>query len=79
MVEPVASRVGPSIHMLFVRFPISATWMDSDFRVVDWVVARPWRPFYAPCKPARYTLEADPSLIDRIRVDDVLRYEEGSG
>lgn len=75
MVEPFASRTGPSIHMFFMRFPIAAIWMDASLTVVDKVLAKPWRPVYAPSKAARYTLETDPDLLERVHIGDTLSFE----
>lgn len=76
MIEPSPSRVGPSIHMLFMAFPIAAIWMDEEFRVVDKVLARPWRLVYVPAKPAKYTLEASPILLDQLELGDQLVFKE---
>src|SRR5688500_17145960 len=66
MVEPIASRAGASIHMLFMRFPIATIWLNADFQVADTVLAQPWRLAYAPAKAAKYTLETDPAMLDRV-------------
>ncbi len=67
---PQESRLEAAIHMFFVFFPIAVVWLDDDWRVVDRVLARPWRPLYAPRRPARYFLEGPPSLLDRIATGD---------
>jgi uncharacterized protein len=59
-----------SIHMLWVFFPIAAVWINSQGRVTSAQLARPWRPYYASPDPARYVLEAAPSLLDRLKVGD---------
>lgn len=74
-VEKSSSRVDTAIHMLFMSFPIAAIWLDDDFRVVDKIHAAPWRLVYAPKQPARYTLEANPYLLDRVTVGDELAFE----
>jgi len=70
------SRVNTSIHMFFMRFSIGVVWLDSAGRVVDKALAKPWRPAYAPKAPARYYLEANVGILDRVQVGDVLRFEE---
>lgn len=75
LVEPYASRAGTAIHMLFMAFPIATVWLDSDLVVVDKVYARPWRLMYAPARAARYTLEAHPSLLDRVEIGDKLVFQ----
>ncbi len=69
------SKVETSIHMLFMAFAIATVWLDKDGRVVDKVLAKPWRPAYAPAKPAQYTIEARPSLLDRVAVGDRIVFE----
>jgi uncharacterized membrane protein (UPF0127 family) len=62
-----------SIHMLFVFFAIGVIWLDADWRVVDMRLARPFRPYYAPSRPARYFVECLPAVLNRIQVGDRLR------
>ena len=53
-VERRESVAQTAIHMLFVFFPIAVVWLDRDKRVVDTVLAKPFRPYYAPCSAAQY-------------------------
>jgi len=59
-----------SIHMFFVFFPIAAIWIDSQGLVTSAQLAKPWRPYYASPKPARYVLEASPELLNKLSVGD---------
>lgn len=59
-----------SIHMFFVFFPIAAIWIDSQGLVTSAQLAKPWRPYYASSKPARYVLEAYPDLLNKLSVGD---------
>jgi len=68
------SRVDASIHMFFVFFPIGVLWLDAQNRVVDQVVARPFRPFYAPKKPAIGVLECLPEVLDQVQIGDQIRF-----
>jgi uncharacterized membrane protein (UPF0127 family) len=61
-----------AIHMFFVFFPIAVIWLDADKRVVDQVLARPFRPYYAPQQPAQYYVEGHPALLEKVQVGDVL-------
>jgi uncharacterized membrane protein (UPF0127 family) len=70
------SIAGTSIHMFFVPFPIAAIWLDAEKRVVDQVLAKPFRPYYASRAPARYLVEGVPELLSRARIGDVLTFEE---
>jgi uncharacterized membrane protein (UPF0127 family) len=73
-VEGRESVAQAAIHMLFVFFPIAVVWLDRDRRVVDKVLARPFRPYYAPSGPAQYYVEGHPSLLDRVNVGDQLEF-----
>ncbi len=73
------SVMDAAIHMLFVFFAISAVWLDDEGRVVDAKLAKPWRLYYAPAKPARYLIEAAPALLDRVQVGDRLVFDEPAG
>jgi len=73
-VESRESRVNTAIHMFFVFFPIGVVWADSEKHVVDAVLARPFRPLYAPARPARYFIEGHPSILDRVQVGDELDF-----
>ena len=76
LVESRASIGGTSIHMFFVGFDIAAIWLGEDRRVVHTALARKWHPYYASPRPARYVLEAPPSLLEKISVGEMLRFEE---
>jgi uncharacterized membrane protein (UPF0127 family) len=62
-----------SIHMLFVFFDIGVIWLDADWRVVDLKLARSFRPYYAPSRPARYFIECRPAILDRVQLGDLLK------
>lgn len=81
LVESRASRSATAIHMFFVPFSIAVVWLDGGLRVVDVVIARPWRPFYAPAQPAQFTLEAAPGLLQAVTIGDELEFRvvEGQG
>jgi len=64
------SKMDAAIHMFFVSFPIAVVWLDGQKRVVGTVLARPWRPCYAPPRPARYFLEGHPSLLEKVHPGD---------
>ena len=70
------SIANTSIHMFFVSFEIAVVWLDSSGKVVDKKIAKPWRPAYAPSKPAQYFIEAHPSLLDRVSIGDLLTFDE---
>ena len=71
-VEKRESISQAAIHMFFVFFPIAVIWLDAEKRVVDKALARPFRPYYAPRKPAQYYVEGHPNLLEKVQVGDVL-------
>ena len=73
-VEGRESIARAAIHMLFVFFPIAVIWLGGERQVVDQTLARPFRPYYAPRRAARYYVEGDPSLLERVRVGDRLEF-----
>jgi len=74
-VERRESVAQTTIHMLFVFFPIAVVWLDGDRRVVDKRLARPFRPYYAPRRPAQYYIEGQPSLLEGVSIGDQLEFE----
>lgn len=70
------SRTNSTIHMLFMRISIGVVWLDQSGRVVDTVLAKPWRLAYGPRQPAQYYIEANTDILDRVQIGDVLRFDE---
>jgi len=70
------SRSQTTIHMFFMLFSIGVVWLDANGQVVDKQLAKPWRPAYAPRQAARYFIEANPSILDRVQIGDVLTFNE---
>lgn len=75
-VERRESLTNTAITMLFVFFPITVIWLNNDKRVVGKVLARPWRLIYAPDSPARYYVEAHPSVWNKVEIGDMLTFSE---
>lgn len=73
-IEARESVVQTAIHMFFVFFDIGVVWLDGDKRVVDRALARPFRPYYAPSRPAQYFLEGRPAILERVRPGDLLDF-----
>lgn len=69
------SRVDSSIHMLFVPFDLCVVWINSDMKIVDKILARPWRPAYFPKRPAKYALEVHPDRWDEFQIGDVVEFK----
>jgi uncharacterized membrane protein (UPF0127 family) len=75
LVQPNSSVIDTAIHMLFMRFDITAVWIDDQKRVVDVKLARRWRLAYIPKQPARYVLETHANRFKDYRVGDQLMFE----
>ena len=54
---PIESKIGTSLHMLFVFFPIDVLFLDKNQKVVDKVTLQPFIPNYTPKKAAKYVIE----------------------
>lgn len=70
------SRLGSSIHMLGMNFDLTVVWLDSNLRAVDVQLARRWRTFTAPRKPARYVIECAASRFGDFQVGDQLAFQD---
>lgn len=75
LVEGRDSRFDTSIHMFFVWTNLSVAWVNSDNEVVDNVLAKAWRPFYAPARPARYVIEFHPDRHGDLRPGERISFE----
>jgi uncharacterized membrane protein (UPF0127 family) len=75
LVESRPSRANAAIHMGGMRFPLGIIWMDTDGHVVDMRLARPWG-IYIPSDPAKYTLEAGPSVLEQVARGDRLVFAD---
>lgn len=74
LVEARDSRVDTSIHMFFVYMDLAVIWLNEELTVVDTVLARSWRPFYAPHKPAKYILEIHPGRLNEFSEGDRVEF-----
>ena len=54
---PFESRVGCSLHMLFVFFPIDVLFLNKDKVIVDKVTLNPFIPNYTPKKASKFVIE----------------------
>ncbi len=68
------SVIAASVHMMFVFFPIALVWLNGQRRVVDACLAKPFGPWYAPGRAARYLIEGSPELLGRIHLGDELEW-----
>jgi hypothetical protein len=65
-----------SIHMQFCLMEIGKVWAERDRRVVDKTLAKPWEFNRHPSRPATYTLEIHPSLLEEFQPGDQLSLVE---
>ena len=75
LVEARDNRVDTSIHMLFVGMDLAVIWINTAGVVVDTVLARSWRLFYAPRQAARYILEIAPERLKEFQVGDAIEFQ----
>jgi uncharacterized membrane protein (UPF0127 family) len=68
------SRLDAAIHMLFVPFDLAVFWISTQMQITDKVLARRWRPFYAPARPARFILEVHPDLLARYEIGEEVEF-----
>jgi len=70
------SRLDSSIHMLFVRFELAVFWIDSTMKVVDKILAKPWRPAYFSKLPATFVLETHPDRWNDFNIGDTVEFDD---
>jgi uncharacterized membrane protein (UPF0127 family) len=75
LVQGSDSRINASIHMMFMRMDLAVIWINSQYEVVDRVLARKWKLGYLPHRPAMYVLEAGTGRLDDFNIGDVVRFE----
>ena len=79
LVENSEGKVSAGVTMLFCFLDLGVIWLDATGRVVDTVIAKPWRPSYMPKAPAQYVVETDPAMLEQVAVGDHLQFAELSG
>jgi uncharacterized membrane protein (UPF0127 family) len=75
LVERRDSRVDTSIHMMFVWTDLAVIWINSEKEVVDTILAKAWRPFYAASRPARYILEIHPDRLGEFKIGERVEFD----
>jgi len=75
LVESRDSRLDTSIHMLFVWTDLAVAWVNGQNEVVDTALAKAWRPFYGPARPARYVIEYHPARHGDLRPGDRVAFD----
>lgn len=71
---PKESRIGASIHMLFVFFPIAVFFVDEKRKVVDKALLRPFALNYTPKRPCKYIIELPAEKFSYADEGDILSW-----
>jgi uncharacterized membrane protein (UPF0127 family) len=74
LVQERENRIDAAIHMLFCNFELAIIWINSENKVVDTCLARRWRPYYMPARPAKYILETHPDHLPEFQEGDQLAF-----
>jgi uncharacterized membrane protein (UPF0127 family) len=72
LVENSESRINTSIHMMFMNYDLTVLWLDKNLVIVDKILAKKWRLFYLPKKPAQYVVELHQSKFADYSIGDQL-------
>lgn len=76
LVQGQDSRLGSSIHMMFMAIDLTVVWINSRYEVVDVRLARRWAAGYLAQKPACYVLEANVERLNDFHIGDKVRLED---
>ena len=76
LVQNSDSKVNSSIHMMFMWMDLAVIWINSEFTVVDRVLARRWKLAYFPKSAARYVLETGISHLNDFAVGDKVYFDD---
>ena len=74
LAEDSESRLNSAIHMFFMNFDIATIWVNTKYIVVDVKLARKWRPYYSPARPARFTIETRVEYLPLFKIGDQLAF-----
>jgi uncharacterized membrane protein (UPF0127 family) len=76
LVQGSEGRINSSIHMMFMWMDLAVIWINSEYSVVDLVLARRWKLAYLPKKAAKYVLETGVSNLGDYNIGDKVRFDE---
>jgi len=71
---PRESKIGSSLHMIFVFFPIDVLFLDKNKKVVDKVTLPPFQPNYTPKKAAKYVIEMPNGKAKKVKVGSKIEW-----
>ena len=68
------TKIGASIHMMFVFFPIDIVYLDSGKKIVDKTTVKPWILNYTPKQASKYFIELPVGKVN-VKIGDKLDWE----
>ena len=74
---PSESKIGTSLHMLFVFFPIDVLFLDKNKIVVDKTTLEPFTPNYTPKSAAKYVIELPKGKTSLIKIGQKAEWRIG--
>ena len=75
LVQAHEDRLDSAIHMFFMNFDLAVVWINKEWTVVDVKLAKRWRPFYQPAKPAKYVLEIHPEHLHDFKIGQKIQIQ----
>ncbi len=71
---PNESKIGSSLHMIFVFFPIDVIFLNKSKKVVDKVTLNPFKPNYTPKKAAKYVIEMPEGRAKKVKIGNTISW-----
>lgn len=68
------TKLGASIHMMFVFFPIDIVYLDSQKKVVDKAIVKPWSLNYTPKQASKYFIELPVGKVN-VKIGDKIDWK----
>ena len=72
---PNESKIGTSLHMLFVFFPIDVLFLNKKKEVVDKITLTPFTPNYTPKKSAKFVIELPKGKTATTKIGDKINWD----
>ncbi len=64
-----------TLHSFFVFFPIGVLFLNSEKKVVEKTLLKPFTFSYTPKKRSKYIVELEPEKLKEVEVGDELKWE----
>ena len=71
---PRESKIGTSLHMIFVFFPIDVLFLNKEKKVVDKVTLQPFQPNYTPRKASKFVIELPSGKAKKIKIGNKISW-----